>query len=305
MALQLNLLHEQFTQERQRQRDPLKIGIYVLIGLAGLLLLNYVWSAYRTIQIKGRLATMERDWAKVEPKVTAAQKRVEELNGIINATRVLDDYIDGRFFWAPLLERIAGCVAPNAQLTSFNANAEPNKAVDLLIDGLAAGREPRAVAEDFRQMLIEQLGQNSIGIRPRPRPKNAEPSETEEVAVDEVVEGSPAQQAAVQPGDIIRKIDNKDVKNIGDLGDLSAEVELGKKINLEVQRKGRTLKLSTEIKERRADYKDVKVDFKALEELDQIATVSGNHMPMVRYTLAISFKPPTQAPSATGTRTKK
>lgn len=304
MALQLNLLHEQFTEERQRQRDPLKIGIMVLAALAGLLVLYYMWSAYQTLHIKARLAALERDWAKVEPKVTAAQKRMQELNGIINATRALDDYIEGRFFWAPLLERIAGCVAPNTQLTGLNGSADPNKGVDLVIDGFAAGREPRAVAEDFRQMLIEQLGQNSLGIQPHPQAKSAEPSETEEVVVDEVAQGSPAQQAQVQPGDRIRKIDNREIKNVGDLSDLSAQLELGKKINLEVQRKGRTLNLSTEIKERQADYKDVKVEFKSLEEVDQIAIISGTHMPMARYTLAISFKPPGQ-PAAGGARAKK
>jgi hypothetical protein len=306
MALRLNLLHEQFTEERQRQRDPLKIGILVLTGLAGLLVLYYIWSAYRTLQTKGQLATLERDWAKVEPKVSAAQKRMEDLNGIINTTRALDNYIDARFFWAPLLERIAGCVAPNTQLTSFNAGVDSNKAVELTIDGFAAGREPRAVAEDLRQMLLEQFGQNSLGIQPRPRAKNAEPAETEEVVVVQVIEGSPAQQAQVQPGDIVRKVDNRDVKNIGDLSDLSAQIELGKKINLEVQRNGKTVKLSAEIKERRADYKDVKVEFKLLEEVDQIAIISGNHMPMARFTLAMSFKSPAQPGSAgAATRAKK
>jgi hypothetical protein len=305
MALQLNLLHEQFTEERQRQRDPLKIGIMVLAGLAGLLVLYYMWSAYQTLHIKARLAALEHDWEKVEPKVTAAQKRVQELNGIINATRALDDYIEGRFFWAPLLERIAGCVAPNTQVTNLNGSVDPNnKGVDLVIDGFAAGREPRAVAEDLRQMLIEQLGQNSLGIQPHPNAKKAEPSETEEIVVEEVAEGSPAQQAQVQPGDRIRKIDNREVNNIGDLSDLSAQLELGKKINLEVQRKGKTLRLSTEIKERGTNYKDVKVEFKSLEEVDQIAMISGTHMPMARYTLAVSFKPPGQS-AASGPRAKK
>lgn len=304
MALQLNLLHEQFTEERQRQRDPLKIGIMVLAGLAGLFVLYYMWSAYQTLHIKARLAALEHDWSKVEPKVTAAQKRMQELNGIISATRALDDYIEGRFFWAPLLERIAGCVAPNTQLTSLNGNADPNKGVDLVMDGFAAGREPRAVAEDLRQMLIEQLGQNSLGIQPQPHPKNATPSEIEEVVVEEVAQGSPAQQARVQPGDRIRKIDNREIKNVGDLYDLSTQLELGKKVNLEVQRKGRTLNLSTDIKERGTNYKDVKVEFKSLEEVDQIAIISGTHMPMARYTLAISFKPPGQS-AAAAARAKK
>ena len=305
MALQLNLLHEQFTEARQRQRDPLKIGLRVLAGLAAILVLYYMWSAYRTLQIKGRLAVLDHDWQKVEPKVTAAQKRVEELNGIITTTRALDDYIESRFFWAPLLERIAGCVAPNTQLTNLNASVDGSKSVQLVIDGYAAGREPRAVAEDFRQMLIEQLGRNSFGIQPRPRPKNTEPTETDEVVVDQVLEGSPAQQAQIQPGDSILKIDNHDVKNIGDLADLSAEVELGKKINLEVQRKGRTLKLGAEVKERRANYKDVKVEFKSLEEVDQVAMISGNHMPMARYTLTISFRSAGQGSAPALARTRK
>jgi len=33
MALHLNLLHEEFQEQRQRQRDPLKIGMMVLGGL--------------------------------------------------------------------------------------------------------------------------------------------------------------------------------------------------------------------------------------------------------------------------------
>jgi hypothetical protein len=305
MALQLNLLHEQFTEARQRKRDPLKIGMWVLAGLAATLVMYYMWSAYRTLQIKGRLAALDHEWQKVEPKVTAAQKRVEELNGIIKATRVLDDYIESRFFWAPLLERIAGCVAPNTQLTNLNASVDGSRSVQLVIDGYAAGREPRAVAEDLRQMLIEQLGQNSLGIQPRPRPKNAEPAETEDVVVDHVMEGSPAQQAQVQPGDSVLKIDNHEVKNIGDLSDLSAEVELGKKINLEVERKGRAVKLGAEIKERRANYKDVKVEFKSLEEVDQVAMISGNHMPMARYTLAISFKSAGQGAAPAMARTRK
>ena len=37
MALHLNLLHEEITEQRQRQRDPLKIGIMVLGALGALL----------------------------------------------------------------------------------------------------------------------------------------------------------------------------------------------------------------------------------------------------------------------------
>ena len=79
MALHLNLLHEEIQEHRQRQRDPLKIGVMVLVGIGVLMFLYYMWNAYRTLEIKGRLAVVERDWAKIEPQVTSAQKRAAEL----------------------------------------------------------------------------------------------------------------------------------------------------------------------------------------------------------------------------------
>src|SRR2546430_16409362 len=79
MPLQLNLLHEEILEQRQRQRDPLKLSIYAGIGLAGLLLLNYLWTGYRVLDSKRHLNGVQGEWAKVEPKVTAAQTRAEEL----------------------------------------------------------------------------------------------------------------------------------------------------------------------------------------------------------------------------------
>src|SRR5205807_2914459 len=133
MALHLNLLHEEILEQRQRQRDPLKIGMMVLIGVGTLLFVYYSWNAYKTLAIKSRLSGIERDWAKIEPQMTAAEKRSNELNNIIKTTGVLNEYIDNRFFWAPFLERVARCVAPNTQLTSLEATAlEDNKGVSVL-----------------------------------------------------------------------------------------------------------------------------------------------------------------------------
>ena len=166
MGLHLNLLHEEIQQQRDRQRDPLKIGMMVLAGIGALLFLYYGWNAYRTIEIKSRFANVDREWTKIEPSVTAAQKRADELTGIIKTTKVLDQYIDSRFFWGPLLQKIARCIAPNAQLTIFQgALLEDNKSIGVSIEGVAAGREPRAVAEDLRQMLLEQLGQSYSDVK--------------------------------------------------------------------------------------------------------------------------------------------
>ena len=122
MALQLNLLHEEITQERQRKRDPLKLGIIALSCFGALLFLYYGWNAYRTIQIKGQLNAAEREWQKIEPKVTAAQKRATELHQIIDSTKVLDGLIEDRFYWAPFLAQVSHCVAPNLQVTSLDGS---------------------------------------------------------------------------------------------------------------------------------------------------------------------------------------
>src|SRR5438477_10922931 len=145
MALHLNLLHEEILELRQRQRDPLKIGMLVLSSCGALLFLYYAWNAYQTLEIKSKLSSIEAEWKKLEPKVTQAQKRSAELTDVINTTRVLDDYIDNRFFWGPFLEKLSRCVPPNAQVTTLEGtlvDEEKGGGVTVIIDGVAAAREP-------------------------------------------------------------------------------------------------------------------------------------------------------------------
>src|SRR3982750_406205 len=145
MALHLNLLHEEILEQRQRQRDPLKIGILVLASCGALLFLYYAWNAYQTLEIKSKLSGIEAEWKKLEPKVTQAQKRSAELTNIINTTRVLDDYIDNRFFWGPFLEKLSRCVPPNAQLTGLEGQVgdeEKGGGVSVTMVGVAAPRQP-------------------------------------------------------------------------------------------------------------------------------------------------------------------
>src|SRR5256714_8100860 len=166
MALHLNLLHEEILEQRQRQRDPLKIGILMLLSCGAILFLYYAWNAYQTFEIKVKLSAVDGDWKKIEPRITEAQKRSTELTNIINTTRVLDDYIDNRFFWGPFLEKLSRCVPPNAQLTSMEGTVmEDDKGVTVTTDGVASPRQPRSAAEDLRQMLLEQLGKSYHDVK--------------------------------------------------------------------------------------------------------------------------------------------
>src|SRR5438477_8529561 len=166
MALHLNLLHEEILEQRLRQRDPLKIGLLVLAGIGALMFLWYMGKAYQTLSIRNQLNTIQQDWNKIEPKVTGAQKRSAELRGIIGTTKVLDTMINNRFFWAPFLEKLSRCVALNAQITSIDGTVlEEDKNVSIMVEGQAAGREPRSAAEELRQLLLEQLAQSYHDVK--------------------------------------------------------------------------------------------------------------------------------------------
>jgi serine protease Do len=84
-------------------------------------------------------------------------------------------------------------------------------------------------------------------------------TETEGVTVAEVVSGSPAAQAGVQPGDVIRKFDGRDVNNFNALRSLVAQTELNKQVELEIMRNGKPLKVTTQIKEQPIDYQSARV----------------------------------------------
>ena len=76
MALQLNLLHEEILEQTaSASAIRSRSALWSWPGSRALLFLYYMWNAYRTLEIKARLSARQHDWAKVEPKVTAAQKR--------------------------------------------------------------------------------------------------------------------------------------------------------------------------------------------------------------------------------------
>src|SRR5216110_2667335 len=88
-----------------------------------------------------------------------------------------------------------------------------------------------------------------LGIQRRALQPGQNNANSEGVIVNEVMPGSPAAQAQLQRGDIIRRFDGHDVKNIIVLRSLVAQTELNKKVELEIMREGKALKVATQIKE--------------------------------------------------------
>ena len=91
-----------------------------------------------------------------------------------------------------------------------------------------------------------------LGILARPTTPGAK--DTDGVTVDNVLPNSPASRADVRRDDVIRKVDGHAVKNINELRSLVTQIEVNKKVDLELTRNGTPLKVTAEIKEQPPDY---------------------------------------------------
>jgi serine protease Do len=117
-----------------------------------------------------------------------------------------------------------------------------------------------AIPSNTVRMALESLLKQGriirgyLGILSRALQPGQNGTESEGVTVDEVVPGSPAAQAQMQKGDIIRKFDGHDVKNINALRSLVAQTELNKKVELEIMRGETPLKVAMQVKEQPIDY---------------------------------------------------
>jgi serine protease Do len=98
-----------------------------------------------------------------------------------------------------------------------------------------------------------------LGIRTRALQPGQNSADSEGVVVDEVLPGSPAAQAQLQKGDVIRKFAGHDIKNFPALRSLVAQAELNKKVELEILREGKPMKVTTEIKEQPVDDQSARV----------------------------------------------
>ena len=98
-----------------------------------------------------------------------------------------------------------------------------------------------------------------LGIQARALRPEQSSTDNEGVVVDQVVPGSPAAQAQLQKGDVIRKFNGHEIKNFPALRSLVAQAELNKNVELEVVRGGKPLKVTTQIKEQPMDFQSAGV----------------------------------------------
>jgi serine protease Do len=122
-----------------------------------------------------------------------------------------------------------------------------------------------AIPSNTVRMVLESVLKHGriirgyLGIQTGASQRGAGDSDIGGVAVGEIVSGSPAEQAGLQPGDVIHKFDGRDVKNFRALRTLVAQAPLDKQVELQIVRNGKPLTVKTQIKEQPVDYESARV----------------------------------------------
>lgn len=165
MPLTINLLHEEQFLLKQRQRDPLKLGLYALGGVAALFVLYYVIRYVQSSSIDGELKARTAEWARQEPAAKAAEAQEKEYASRVSAAEIVSKRIDGRFYWAPLLEVLVKSVPSYVQIINLTgSNEQRMDKISITLEGIVAGEVPRLVADKFRGELTTALSKNYPGV---------------------------------------------------------------------------------------------------------------------------------------------
>ncbi len=118
-----------------------------------------------------------------------------------------------------------------------------------------------AIPSNTVRMALESLLKQGRIIRgylgietTAPPPGQLNANDDSGVVVAAVVPNSPASEAQIQRGDVIQKFDGHEVRNIAELRRFVSEVELDKKVEVQVARTGKPVTVSATIKEQPANY---------------------------------------------------
>jgi serine protease Do len=122
-----------------------------------------------------------------------------------------------------------------------------------------------AIPSNTVRMVLESVLKHGriirgyLGIQTGASQRGGGGADTGGVTVGDILSGSPAEQAGLQPGDVILKFDGRDVKNFRALRTLVAQAPLDKQVELQIVRNGKPLAVKTQIKEQPVDYESARV----------------------------------------------
>lgn len=159
MAIRLNLYHEVLRARRQEKYDPLKLSIMGLAVIVAAMAAYYFLQMSRTNSAQNAYAVQKTEFDRLSPLAKAAQEREVLLTKQIDLAKRVTDRMEKRFYWAPLFETVAASVPANVQITKLSGDAgkDGSRNYQITLEGLAAGPEPRAAAEEMRRSISDRI----------------------------------------------------------------------------------------------------------------------------------------------------
>ena len=166
MAFHLNLYHAMQKLALERQRDPLKLGLYAVMVVVVFLMLYYFYRLEQVSVFTSQARKLQTAWDLKSPKAKDALAQATQLNTNVKLKDDLENAMENRFYWAPFLERIQNVVPSNVQITHLHGVVDPGAGL-IEFAGVGAGDQPRKVVEKFRTDFIEKglLGYKKVASK--------------------------------------------------------------------------------------------------------------------------------------------
>jgi Tfp pilus assembly protein PilN len=114
----------------------------------------------RTSSAQHAYAAHKAEFDRLNPQAKAALERETQLTKQIDLAKRVADRIEKRFYWAPLFETVVTAVPPNVQITRLSGDVgrdSSRQQCQITLEGLAAGPEPRAAAEEMRRSIGDRI----------------------------------------------------------------------------------------------------------------------------------------------------
>ena len=129
--------------------------VIVAVGMVGYYLLEL--NGQRAV--KNELQSLEAEYAKLAPRAEKAKTREAEVSETLKVSKSLVSRMENRFYWAPVLASVAQVVPQEVQLTKLagDVTSDEKRQCSITIEGVAAGEDPRKIAEDLRRALAEKF----------------------------------------------------------------------------------------------------------------------------------------------------
>ncbi len=159
MALHLNLNHEIERDKLAKARDPLKLGMMAIGGVAAMFAVYYIWQQTVMHSISTDYEQAKVGYEKVEKAAEAAEKSTAELTQAVMLSEAFVKRIEGRFYWASLLDQVTKLAQPDIQITRLSGEVQPDasRRCTINIEGVSAGADPRKTAEGLRKSLEDEF----------------------------------------------------------------------------------------------------------------------------------------------------